>query len=591
MSAPSQPRSLDELRAHLLSDENVLPDVSGASVGPQKTGPDEMPEEDQSPSDMTAEDMDFEAVRDCAGLDHSDTDNGRRLIRHFGQDLRVMAQEGVINMDYLAWCGTHWDGVTGNDRVRAITQQLGSRIAMEAAYLGHTPDEALAIKAAASADGETNEGLALIEAARAAKKALESRKTRRRAFGVTSKNTGRIESALKTAAPHLLRHPDDWNPDPLACATATHTLRFKVTEADDPEHPTDWKPTRKVEVVAEKGHRRGDFITHIVPVAYDARATCPEFRKFMTRFQPDDGNRLAIQVATGAALLGTILQRFFFHFGSGANGKSIYLETISRVLGGLGIGLPQESITGTGQGGGGQASPDIARLYGKRFIRVLELAKDEPLKEAMIKKLSGGERLPARSLFKGFFEFQPIGKVHGSGNGYPKIDGTDNGIWRRITVFEWPIQLTEGDMREFEEVMADFKPEYPGILNWLIEGACIFLRDGFVPSESVRTATRHYREEMDPIVEFVRNCTVKDDTLDEYGEPVYAVQARVMFEGYRRWAYGNSRMAIKEARFGRLMPQHYERTEERVRRYLRCRLDLSGLPDLPFSARNPDDGS
>lgn len=67
-----------------------------------------------------------------------------------------------------------------------------------------------------------------------------------------------------------------------------------------------------------------------------------------------------MRVYSGLGLLGFSLQRIVFHYGSGANGKSVFMETLMRVLGGLACGLPAESITGDTQRGSGQASPDLA---------------------------------------------------------------------------------------------------------------------------------------------------------------------------------------------------------------------------------------
>jgi putative DNA primase/helicase len=247
-----------------------------------------------------------------------------------------------------------------------------------------------------------------------------------------------------------------------------------------------------------------------------------------------------------------------------------------------------ESIVGQQTASGSAASPDIARLYGKRFIRVLELAEGEMLKEALVKKLTGGEKIPARTLFKGFFEFQPIGKPHGSGNGYPKIDGTDNGIWRRMTVFRWPVTLADHEQRDFEEVLAGFRPEWPGILNWLIEGARMFLLEGFRAPDAVKTETAKYREEMDPISGFVATCLTADRRIDpDTGRHLAKVQAREMYIGYRRWCLGNGKKPISETKFGKMMDRHFMKIPtERVRHYYGVSMDLEGLP---FLSRSPDD--
>ena len=63
--------------------------------------------DDRLPSDSHDPDIDHDIVAGCAGLDHSDTDNGLRLRRHFGQDLLVMAQEGIDAGAWAVWDATH----------------------------------------------------------------------------------------------------------------------------------------------------------------------------------------------------------------------------------------------------------------------------------------------------------------------------------------------------------------------------------------------------------------------------------------------------------------------------------------------------
>ena len=99
-------------------------------------------DEGDAPSDVGLDKVDGDLVKACAGLDHSDTDNGERLRRHFGQDLAVMAQEGTAGGDWLCWTGTHWDLAAGAARARLIVQKLGGRIGLEANYLQMTPEEA-----------------------------------------------------------------------------------------------------------------------------------------------------------------------------------------------------------------------------------------------------------------------------------------------------------------------------------------------------------------------------------------------------------------------------------------------------------------
>lgn len=534
----------------------------------------------------------LQAVRECAGLDHSDTDNGRRLRHHFGADMRVFQTRGERNAAYVVWVGTHWDRDGGIDRAHALSQRIGGLIALEADHLAATPYEARAIAEGETAavaldaldkrrtdwsddDKATAKRLTLqVAAGDAAAAAIKARQVARRKFGVSSKNLARLNAMRDCAAPFLLVPPEGWNHDPLVVATRTHTLRF--SREIDPECPDPEVTRRRGRVVAVEGHRREDMITALVDLPYDPAAACPRWRGFLDRFLPTPVVRRFVQVMCGLGLLGETVQMLVFHYGEGANGKSVFLQTVANVLGHLASTLSPDAITGANQRQGNQASPELARLYGKRFVRISELPEGVPLQEELIKRLTGGEDIPVRDLFKGTFDFHPVFIGQMSGNGYPRVDGTNNGIWRRLKVVKWPVTLGEDEQRPFDEVVASFRPEYPGILNWLIEGALIYLDEGVETPAEVRMATQEYRDEMDPLEGFCAACV--------RAEADGTITAREFFEAYVAWAEANGITPIKETRFGKLMPKRWPRGDERIRLYHGCR--LVDVP--PRQPRNPD---
>ena len=535
--------------------------------------------------DPSPEKPDTEAVEWCARLDHSDTDNARRLIRHFGRDMAVMAQDEVSAGSFLSWTGTHWDLAGGLARAKVTVQMLGSRILMEANYLAATPRETRAIEAAAPLRAKKRTELnedekVLLNAGDAAEDAIGKRQAKRRAWAITSKNKGRMDAALDCAAPRLRRSPDAFNEDRHRIATRTHTLQFAREEDLECPDPNAKRFRGVYEAIA--GHRREDWITAVVPQAYDPTAKAERWRAFLDRMLPDEAKRRTVQQFTALGLLSLHVQYLMFHYGLGANGKSVFMETITRVLGpSLAVGLPRESIVGGSERASGGASPDIARLYGKRFVRILEVAGNQQIQEDMIKKLTGGEAIPVRSLYKGYFEFSNFATAHMSGNDFPRIDGTDNGIWRRLLVVHWDQTIPEAERGDFETVVAGFvNEEGPGILNWLIEGVCDFLANGLVIADSVRADTKDYRDDMDPVGEFLTACV----KVSVGGR----VQAHSMYEGYVSWSLANAKRPLSQTRFGKRLKQLYERSEIGGRLYYQgC--ELHDVPDRP-EAPQPHSG-
>jgi len=542
-------------------------------------------------TDIVPEDA---AVQYCAEFDHSDTDNGKRMLVHFGTDIIVVAQEKAKTPMFSVWTGSHWDVANGGPKALAIAQRLGDRIAAESAYIVPSGFEKLLMERAEEAmkkpeNERSPEDKRLILAADKAKEKHLKRVQRRLDHAVTSKNIAKMRAALDCLAPHIMKAPNDFNADRMMVATKNATLRFsRKTErrrnvrhkspAETPDAPEyiDFCVDTALEVIP--GHRRQDMITHIVPVTYRPDAKCPKWMIFLESKLPDPEVRRLVQVSSGLGLLGITVQYLFFHYGDGANGKSVYMETLCRLLGDVSVTLPATSLIGEG-GGSGSASPDLARLYGRRLLRVKELPEGEDLRENLVKELTGGETITARDLFSGYTDFLPIFIAIMSGNGYPRITGTDDGIWRRMAVVHWPNKIAKEDRREFEEIVSSFEPEYPGILNWLIEGVHIFLKEGLVIPKAVEHATQEYRDEMDRTAGFVMRCIVKDDKADP-------LEGKVLYQWYVDDTVDQGGKPMSNTAFGKIMGKKFrkERTDRGVV-YLGIR-----LVNLPSSkASTPDE--
>lgn len=547
----------------------------------------------EPPPSGPSDPVDDDIVYHCAGLDHSDTDNGERLKLHFGQDLLVVTQEKAKEPLYAVWTGSHWDVQNGGPKAHAIAQKLGGRIALEIRHIRPTEAQAETIEAAAEAmkkkEAErSQEEKNLVAAAEKAKEAHAKRVKRRLDHAVSSKNAARLAAMLKCLAPHIMKSPDDFNADDYRFAVGNATISFDrrirkyknpafVSDAETPNIPPHLEKCEDVKIHASRGHAREDLITHLVPVDYDPKAKCPAWLRFLHYTQPDEPVRRLIQVSSGLALLGITVQKLFFHYGNGANGKSVYMEVMCRLLSEAAVTLPATSFVGEGGSSGG-ASPDIARLYGRRMLRVKELPEGEPLKENLVKEVTGGEMVTARDLFSGYMDFKPHFVAMMSGNGYPTITGNDNGIWRRMCVIPWLVTIPEDERREFEELVESFRTEFPGILNWLIDGVKIFLTEGLVIPASVAKATDDYRDDMDRTSGFVKRWVI----VDPAAEPL---QASLFYKAYSIDCEQQGGKAINSTAFGRIMKKKYQKDDSgRLIFYLGIRI-REGLLDQPDGGR------
>ncbi|KFL27043.1 hypothetical protein JP74_08990 [Devosia sp. 17-2-E-8] len=566
---------------------------------------DDPPPHDSAPEGAGDDDAEFgiegfsiedaERTERCAQYDQNDRDNGRRLIVWFGDDIAY-----VSGLGWLVFRGTHWARDEGDLGVRLKAQDLVDKIKFETFFIKATAKQARLIEAASTIvqnkkpSEMTPTDLALIKKAESAATSVSKKKSARLTFAVSSGNAGKTSAMILQAA--SLKAVDqallDRDRHQFNCLNGT--LHFSMIDDPDQDHleeDVDGIPARprRIGNFEFKPHRREDMNTKLAEVSYDPEARCPKFLKFLEEVQPDPVMRRFLQVFHAYAMLigGNPAQRLVFHFGFGANGKSIFIETLGNLAGSFRTTVSPDTITGDSQRAGQQASPDIARLHNTRFVVVEELPRGTPLRENLVKAVSGGGTMTARFLQKEIFEFKPIFVAILSGNDMPEISGTDNGIWRRVLIVPWEVTIPDDRQMGFDDMLETFVPERAGILNWLIEGLMLFMRDGLAPyiPDRVREFTQDYRAERDPVGRFVEACVIRADDA-------YKVQAKDMFDAYVTWCEANGIAPWKQTAFGRRMTAlRFKKEEGRLIHYIGVRLgDIPSRFD-PKSSPHPSDPS
>ncbi len=534
----------------------------------------DFPPSDGGESPPPGGNIDPKVLEYCAGLDQNDTDNGKRLLAHFGSEALYVREVG-----WHTWTGTHWEYEGGQESVERLAQDTARRIKLEANFIAATPSDNAAIEKARGLAHRpikelTETERAELEAGQSAAEKLAKRKGDRRKFAVSSGNRARTVAMIAQASPHRTVPPAKLDSQHMLFNVQNGTLRFKQFMEQDLECPDPdvirLKPAASVELIS---HERDHHIAKLAPWVYDPAADCPKLKTFLMRFQPNPETRRFLQIAAGRALIGgASSQVLIFLYGDGANGKSVFMEVLSRVLAAYAGRLKPESITGAMEQSGDKATPDFARLQGKRFVAIAELPRGAPLREGLVKTMTGSEPMPVRHLNHGFFDLLPEFIPFMSGNQMPEIGGLDRGIWRRLKFVLWPVTIPDEEQKPLPEVVEDMLTESSGILNWLVEGALLFLTEGLIDPPDVKALGEEHRSDLDPVGNFVRDC-VK-------GRAGAQVQARVMYQAFENYCLANSIRPWKEKSFSLAMKQKgFVRRDGRIRFYLDC--DVEGVPDRP----------
>lgn len=253
-----------------------------------------------------------------------------------------------------------------------------------------------------------------------------------------------------------------------------------------------------------------------------------------------------IQKALGYSLTGSTREQIMFIlFGKGRNGKSIFVETIAEILGDYSNNMQAKSLMVKKND---NVNTDIARLSKARFVTSSEPNEGFRFDEGLIKQITGGDKVTARFLYAEEFEYTPKFKIWVSTNHKPIIRGTDDGIWRRLVLIPFDVQIPE------EKVDKDLKykllREAPAILNWMAEGAYMWMREGLELPEKLKASSKAYRTEMDVIEQFIEDeCKRVDDGR---------VKANELYSVYKNWANENNAYKMSNKDFGQKMKEKFK---------------------------------
>ncbi len=294
-----------------------------------------------------------------------------------------------------------------------------------------------------------------------------------------------------------------------------------------------------------------EYFTKSTAVGIKEGAKCPLWIEFLNDIFDGDKDLISyIQKAVGYSLSGlTDEQCAFFCYGTGNNGKSTFLDIIRCILGDYASNIQPETLMVRNTNS--SANSDIARLKGARFVTSVEPNEGLRLNEGLLKQLTGDDMVTARKLYAEEFEFKPEFKLWMATNHKPVIRGTDTGIWRRIHLIPFTVNIpAEKVDRKLKDKLMQ---ELDGIFLWCLEGLKRYNAEGLSKPSAVIKAVEQYRGEMDTISKFLDECTVS--------APCRCVKARDLYNVYVRWCDENGEFKLTNTKFGTEIVKRFARAK------------------------------
>jgi putative DNA primase/helicase len=330
-----------------------------------------------------------------------------------------------------------------------------------------------------------------------------------------------------------------------------------------------------------RAHRRDDLITKLCPVS-PGDGGCPLWETFLAR--ATDGKselqsylqRMAGYCATGS----TREQSLFFLYGTGGNGKGVFINTITAVLEPYCAVAPIEMLLDS-RNSADRHPTDLAGLRGKRLVTAVEVGKGRRWQEEKLKNLTGGDRVTARFMRGDFFEFAPVFKLLIAANHRPSLRSVDEAIRRRLHLVPFVVTIPESERDH--DLGEKLKAEWPGILRWIIEGCLAWQREGLNPPAVARRATAEYFGEEDTVGRWIEEHCILGIQHDASG--------KALFADWKLWAEAAGEYAGSQKGFGQNLEAREGIARFRTgseRKYLGIRLRTLEDADVEIASSQPD---
>ncbi|PKR60071.1 phage/plasmid primase, P4 family [Thalassospira lohafexi] len=354
-------------------------------------------------------------------------------------------------------------------------------------------------------------------------------KGKRKAVGLLHSSTIMSVASLARSNPEMAVSSGDFDADPLLLGTPDGTVDLRTG---------DLRPAK-----------RDDYITTLTAVSPAPKgANAPTWEKFLDRAFAGDKDLIAfMQKLAGYSLTGmTTEHKLFFAYGTGRNGKSVFINTISGMMG----DYAKRASSSVFLDSKNERHPtELAALRSARLVSGSELPAGKAWNESIIKDLTGGDVVSARFMRGDLFEFKPQFSLIIAGNHQPSFKGVDEAIRARVAMIPFTVTIPESERDP--DLPNQLEAEWPAILRWAIDGCLMWQREGLSIPTAIKEASEEYLEAEDTLGEFISECLVVDPDARTYGKEMYAAFKDWQIENgvQQVWSSKAMKQALKERGF------------------------------------------
>jgi P4 family phage/plasmid primase-like protien len=280
-------------------------------------------------------------------------------------------------------------------------------------------------------------------------------------------------------------------------------------------------------------HFAADYMSKIAGVQYIENSKCPRWLKFVDEFTCGDAElALYLQKLCGLCLTDDVsIQSLHVLHGSGANGKSLFLKIISKILGDYVTLMSSDFLLAKAK----DSKLETTNLQGVRLAIINELPENGVLYDNRVKELIGNGQIKARGHYQNFSVVKETYKIVIASNYKPIVKGQDDGIWRRLRIIACELSLTDNQKDHYLE--KSLLKEIDGIFLWMLDGLKLFKTDGLDMTSRMYEDVKQFKKSEDQIGRFIDECLYI--SIDN------RISAKLVYEIFCTW-HGKNPIAFSE---------------------------------------------
>jgi putative DNA primase/helicase len=419
-----------------------------------------------------------------------DIETGRAFAERYAGQFKFIKASGA----WLIWDGSRWAPCQEGQEVEAMKAIATERLIAAAADVAQNPSDLT--------------------------------KARHKA-AIKLADAYRIEAGLKMARSEeaIRARPDSFDIDPMLLGVRNGVLNLKSGHLVPPTPQ--------------------QFISKQAGTLFLEAAECPLWLAFLEKVQPDAEVRAFLKRAVGYTLTGSVDEEvLFFAHGVGANGKSVFANVLTAMMGDFALPVGSAVLIKNKHGNDNEADRLIAEMPGARLVLANETKASDVWNDEKLKGITSRERISARKNYGHPFSFMPTHKLWIRGNHLPGSHDAGEGFWRRLIPIPFTQQIPEAErIPDLDRQI--IARELPGVLNWALEGCLEWQRAGLGIPKSIRQEAAGYRADTDILGLWLSERTATD--------PSGLVPARDAYQSFQGFCRDQGVSAPAAAQFGRQM--------------------------------------